>query len=58
MMNKDLMLQIELLRNKMIEVAKNEGFTHNNTICLSQELDRLLNDYENRNKNKCDNQEE
>lgn len=42
----DLMLQIELLRNKMIEVANREGFTQCNTISLSQELDQLLNDYE------------
>ncbi|MFC4556931.1 Spo0E family sporulation regulatory protein-aspartic acid phosphatase [Virgibacillus kekensis] len=38
--------RIELLRNKMAEVALEKGFTSNESISISQELDKLLNLYE------------
>lgn len=42
--------RIELLRNKMTEVALEKGFTSIESISISQELDRLLNLYEERKK--------
>ncbi|GGM20086.1 hypothetical protein GCM10011351_02410 [Paraliobacillus quinghaiensis] len=41
-----LLIQIETLRKKMIEVTVEKGFTSQESIELSQQLDRLLNDYE------------
>ncbi|MDC3412747.1 aspartyl-phosphate phosphatase Spo0E family protein [Aquibacillus sp. 3ASR75-11] len=49
-----LLERIEHLRNKMTEVALKKGFTSEDSIKISQELDRLLNVYEsykNNNKN-------
>ena len=42
-MNKDLIKRIEKLRKKMISVGMTKGFTAEETINLSQELDNLLN---------------
>jgi stage 0 sporulation regulatory protein len=41
-----LLERIEFLRNQMTEVALTKGFTSEESIHLSQELDRLLNLYE------------
>jgi hypothetical protein len=41
--NKDLIKRIEKLRKKMISVGMTKGFTAEETINLSQELDNLLN---------------
>ncbi|WP_110943523.1 aspartyl-phosphate phosphatase Spo0E family protein [Virgibacillus senegalensis] len=41
-----LLEKIEYLRNKMAKVALRKGFTSNESISLSQELDHLLNTYE------------
>ncbi|WP_373895862.1 Spo0E family sporulation regulatory protein-aspartic acid phosphatase [Virgibacillus natechei] len=41
-----LLKRIELLRQQMTEVATEKGFTHIDSIELSQELDKLLNLYE------------
>lgn len=38
-----LLERIEFLRHKMTDVAMKEGFTSVNSITISQELDRLLN---------------
>lgn len=46
-----LLMQIELLRNKMTEIACDKGFTSEESIIVSQELDRLLNIYNNLNVN-------
>ncbi|MUK90243.1 Spo0E family sporulation regulatory protein-aspartic acid phosphatase [Ornithinibacillus sp. L9] len=40
-----LLTQIETLRNQMTEVALSKGITSLESITLSQELDRLLNIY-------------
>jgi len=45
-----LLEHIEVLRNKMMTVAIEKGFTSKESIKLSQELDRMLNRY-NRKKN-------
>lgn len=42
----ELLDQIERLRNKMTVTALEKGFTHKESISISQELDRLLNLYE------------
>lgn len=42
----NLLNRIEFLRQKMTEVALNKGFTDKESIEISQELDKLLNDYE------------
>lgn len=46
-MNKSdkLLDRIEFLRNKMTEVAFKKGFTSQESIIISQELDQLLNQY-------------
>lgn len=50
--NDDLLLKrIELLRNKMSIVAINKGFTSRESILISQELDKLLNLYDNHKRN-------
>ncbi|MBU5266487.1 aspartyl-phosphate phosphatase Spo0E family protein [Virgibacillus proomii] len=43
----NLLKRIEFLRNKMTMVALEKGFTNLESIKISQELDRLLNLYEN-----------
>lgn len=43
-----LLKRIEFLRNKMTVVAMEKGFTDYESIAISQELDRLLNLYENK----------
>lgn len=47
MMNseKNLLNQIELLRNKMTETVSNKGYIDPESIQISQELDKLLNAY-------------
>lgn len=42
-MNNDFFKHIEKLRKKMISVGMTKGFTAEETINLSQELDNLLN---------------
>ncbi|MCT2534340.1 aspartyl-phosphate phosphatase Spo0E family protein [Aquibacillus koreensis] len=42
----NLLEKIELLRKRMTEVALKKGFTSDESIFLSQELDRLLNLYD------------
>ncbi|OZU90486.1 Spo0E family sporulation regulatory protein-aspartic acid phosphatase [Virgibacillus indicus] len=42
-----LLQRIEFLRNKMTQVALKKGFTDSESVEISQELDRLLNLYEN-----------
>lgn len=42
----DLLNRIETLRRNMIEVANNKGFSSNESIEISRELDNLLNQYE------------
>ncbi|UFU00863.1 aspartyl-phosphate phosphatase Spo0E family protein [Radiobacillus kanasensis] len=42
----ELLLRIEFLRNRMTEIALEKGFTSAESIYLSQELDKLLNQYE------------
>ena len=41
-----LLKKVELTREKMIQVALEKGVSHKETIELSKELDRLLNEYE------------
>ncbi|MFD2762000.1 Spo0E family sporulation regulatory protein-aspartic acid phosphatase [Lentibacillus juripiscarius] len=41
-----LLKRIECLRNEMTAVAMEKGFTSDESIMLSQELDKLLNFYE------------
>lgn len=38
--------KINVLRNRMITIGKLKGFTHPDTIEISQELDILLNEYQ------------
>ena len=42
----DLLSRIESLRRSMIEVANEKGFSSNESIEVSSELDNLLNQYE------------
>ncbi|WP_339227535.1 aspartyl-phosphate phosphatase Spo0E family protein [Oceanobacillus sp. FSL K6-2867] len=42
----NILSRIEFLRKKMTDVALRKGFTDNESIYISQELDRLLNLYE------------
>ncbi|WP_249869939.1 aspartyl-phosphate phosphatase Spo0E family protein [Oceanobacillus saliphilus] len=42
----DILDRIEFLRNKMTEVAMEKGFTNIESVEISQELDLLLNLYE------------
>ncbi len=42
----NILNRIEFLRNKMTEVAMNKGFTNSESVHISQELDRLLNLYD------------
>jgi hypothetical protein len=43
-MNKeDLIIKIEMLREKMILVGMSKGFTSSETVNLSENLDKLLN---------------
>lgn len=41
-----LSVQIDLKRKEMIEMANIKGFTHIETIQISQELDSLINEYQ------------
>lgn len=43
----NLLERIEFLRNKMTTIAIDKGFTSKESIRVSQELDRLLNLYNN-----------
>jgi stage 0 sporulation regulatory protein len=49
-----LLKEIETLRNTMSSVALKQGITSLESIALSQELDRLLNMYEQLKKDKSD----
>lgn len=42
----NLLDRIEFLRNKMTEVAFKKGFTSKESIMISQELDKVLNQYD------------
>jgi stage 0 sporulation regulatory protein len=42
----NILNRIEFLRNKMTEVAMNKGFTNSESVHISQELDKLLNLYD------------
>lgn len=42
-----LSLQIYIKRSMMIKKAQDQGFTHPETIAYSQQLDTLLNRYQN-----------
>ncbi|MBP2077934.1 aspartyl-phosphate phosphatase Spo0E family protein [Oceanobacillus polygoni] len=42
----NILSRIEFLRKKMTDVALQKGFTDNESVYISQELDRLLNLYE------------
>lgn len=53
----NVLSQIEHLRKKMTEIAMNKGFTDIESITLSQELDRLLNVYDNLSSNTVKNEE-
>ncbi|ATP42398.1 hypothetical protein CSE16_07740 [Solibacillus sp. R5-41] len=39
------MKKIEKLRSQLINVGMEKGLTHPNTIKISQDLDKLLNEY-------------
>ncbi|QDP40022.1 aspartyl-phosphate phosphatase Spo0E family protein [Radiobacillus deserti] len=43
---KELLIRIEYLRKRMTEIALKKGFTSAESISISQELDKLMNDYE------------
>lgn len=43
----NLLERIEFLRNEMTKVAFKKGFTSQESVIISQELDRLLNLYDN-----------
>ncbi len=45
-----LLVSIQSLREKMVEIGLNEGLQSNNTIEISQKLDKLLNIYQALNK--------
>ncbi|MFJ8066517.1 aspartyl-phosphate phosphatase Spo0E family protein [Psychrobacillus sp. NPDC096426] len=47
-----LLKKVELTREKMIQVALEKGVSDKETIELSKELDRLLNEYEIKEKRK------
>ena len=49
---KKLLDQINSLKSHLVETANLKGFTHSDTIKISQELDILLNKYQ-KNKYKC-----
>ncbi|WP_432359164.1 aspartyl-phosphate phosphatase Spo0E family protein [Sporosarcina sp. UB5] len=42
-----LSFKIHMLRSKMVNLAKDRGFTHPAVVACSQELDSLLNRYQN-----------
>ncbi|WP_017471728.1 aspartyl-phosphate phosphatase Spo0E family protein [Amphibacillus jilinensis] len=42
----NLLTRIEHLRNSMIEIAIEKGFSSRESIAISRELDKLLNEYE------------
>lgn len=41
-----LLKEIELLRDKMIQITLKKGFTCDEAIIISQKLDRLMNSYQ------------
>ncbi|KKE79006.1 aspartyl-phosphate phosphatase Spo0E family protein [Oceanobacillus caeni] len=43
----NVLVKIEHLRKKLTQIAMNKGFTDRESIALSQELDHLLNVYDN-----------
>lgn len=45
-MVKCILVQMESTREKMINAANEKGVSHKETIELSKELDRLLNEYQ------------
>lgn len=49
-----LLKRIEFLRQQMTEVAIKKGFTHIDSIELSQELDQLLNLYDTMKQNRTE----
>ena len=51
-MVEELLKELELTREKMIQVALEKGVSHKETISLSKELDRLLNEYDTNGKSK------
>ncbi|WP_077622189.1 aspartyl-phosphate phosphatase Spo0E family protein [Sediminibacillus massiliensis] len=52
-----LLVKIELLRNKMTEVALKKGFSSAESVSISQELDQLLNLYDTKKQIKPDNKQ-
>jgi hypothetical protein len=48
-MNKGLLITIEKKRNELIELALIKGLSSQAVLTVSQELDSLLNHYENQN---------
>ncbi|MCM3637773.1 MULTISPECIES: aspartyl-phosphate phosphatase Spo0E family protein [Bacillales] len=42
-----LSFKIHMKRSKMVKIAKDRGFTHPAVVACSQELDSLLNRYQN-----------
>lgn len=42
----DVKMKIEMLRMKLAESATVKGYNHQDTIIISQKLDKILNDYE------------
>ncbi|TQR11660.1 aspartyl-phosphate phosphatase Spo0E family protein [Psychrobacillus soli] len=49
-MMETILKKVELTREKMIQAALEKGVSHKETIQLSEELDRLLNEYETKEK--------
>lgn len=47
-----LLMKIESLRKKMIKIASQNGLTNQESIMISQELDKLLTRYQNQMKRK------
>ncbi|WP_144509451.1 aspartyl-phosphate phosphatase Spo0E family protein [Bacillus sp. FJAT-22090] len=45
-MEKSILMQMESTREKMVLAANEKGVSHQETIELSKELDRLLNEYQ------------
>ncbi|MCP8616022.1 Spo0E family sporulation regulatory protein-aspartic acid phosphatase [Salirhabdus salicampi] len=41
-----LLIEIELLRRQLMEVATKKGFSNDESVQMSQELDQLLNRYQ------------
>lgn len=43
--NRQLLKEINLLRDKLIATGINKGLNHNETLKISQKLDQVLNEY-------------